>query len=155
MRSIAFSVAAALVLAVGPSALASSGGWTPTKTQGLSLKGTSIGALSASTPLHISVALRMRNTSGLQSAIRSGVQLTPEQFVQQYAPTLSAAQAVEQYLTKQGMTNVSITTNRLFVTADATAAQAEAAFDTTLVSYDVNGTTMFVNSTAAQVPRSE
>ncbi|MGH2998011.1 MAG: S53 family peptidase [Gaiellaceae bacterium] len=154
MRSIAFAVAAALVLAVGSSALAASGGWTPTKTQGLSLKGTSLGALSPSTPLHVSVALRMRNANGLQSAIRSGVQLTPEQFVQQYAPTLSAAQAVEQYLTTQGLTNVAITTNRLFVTGDATAAQAEAAFNTHLVSYQVNGATMFANSTAAEVPAS-
>jgi hypothetical protein len=152
MRSITIAVAAAFVLAVGPSALAASGGWTPTKTQGLTLKGTTLGALPSSTPLRISVALRMRDTSALQSAIRSGAQLTPEQFVQQYAPTLSAAQAVDQYLTKQGMTNVSITTNRLFVTANATAAQAETAFDTSLLSYNVNGTTMFANSTAAQVP---
>lgn len=151
MRTIAFAGAAALVLAVGSSALASSG-WTATKTQGLTLKGTSLGAPAPSTPLRIEVALRMRDTSGLQDAIRSGVQLTPGQFVQQYAPTLSAAQAVEQYLTSKGMKNVAVTTNRLFVTADATAAQAETAFATTLVSYRVNGETMFANSTPAKVP---
>jgi pseudomonalisin/xanthomonalisin len=152
MRTIAFAVASAvLVLAVGSSALAS-GGWTPTKTQGLTLQGTSLGAVPASTPLRIAVALRMRNAGALQSAIKSGAQLTPAQFNQQYAPATSDAQAVQQYMNKAGFTNVAIETNRLFVTGNATAAKAEAAFDTHLVSYRVNGATLFANSTPAQVP---
>lgn len=153
MRSIAVAIAAAaLLLAAGSSALASGGGWTVTKTQGLTLNGARLGALPQSTVLRIAVALKLRNADLLQDAIRSGVQLTPEQFAAGYAPAPVDTLAVKRYLDKAGFTNVAVTPNRLFVTGDATAAQAESAFDTQLVSYRVAGATMFANATAAKVP---
>ena len=153
MRTLALAaVATAVALAAGSSALASGGGWAPTKTQGLTLQGTRIGPLAPATPLRIAVALQMRNAAGLQSTIVSRARLTPAQFEQTYAPEAATARAVKSYLEQEGLTNVAVTPNRLFVTADATASQAEGAFDTPLVSYRVNGATMYANVDPAEVP---
>ncbi|MGH3267079.1 MAG: protease pro-enzyme activation domain-containing protein, partial [Trebonia sp.] len=152
MRSIAFAAGAAVVLLTFGSSALASGGWTPTKTQGLTLKGTSLGDVSPATPLHVAVSLEIRDLTGLQSGIQSGTQLSAAQFGAQYAPTAGKADAVRSYLVKEGFTNVAVEQNRLFVTADATAARADAAFDTKILSWSVNGKTMFANATPAQVP---
>jgi subtilase family serine protease len=44
--------------------------------------------------------------------------------------------------------------NQLLIEADGTAANVQAAFNTPLVQYSVNGTTVYVNATDAQVPAS-
>jgi subtilase family serine protease len=61
-------------------------------------------------------------------------------------------QSVVSYLQQTGFTNVQATSNNLFVTGNATAAQADTAFNTTLQSWSVKGNTLYANSTAAQVP---
>src|SRR5581483_6018860 len=55
-------------------------------------------------------------------------------------------------LANEGFHHVAITSNRLFVTGTATAAQAERAFDTKLETWTVKGRTLFANATAARVP---
>lgn len=128
------------------------GGWRPTATQGLALKGTNLGALDGSTPLHISVALQMRNAAALQQSIASGTQMTSAQFAATYGASDADAQAVVNYLQSKGFTNIAIEPNRLFVTGNATAVQAESAFDTSLSRWNVGGATLFANSTPAKVP---
>jgi hypothetical protein len=61
-------------------------------------------------------------------------------------------QAVENYLSSSGFSNVTVADNQLFIEADGTAANVQAAFNTPLVQYSVNGTTVYVNATNAQVP---
>lgn len=136
--------------------------WVNTATQGTSLaSATSLGALPGSTPLHVAVALRLRNQSGLDAYIKAindptnalfGQSLTPAQFAATYGPTSDSAQAVAQYLSGSGLTNVRIEPNNLFVSADGTAAQVLAAFNTSLGQFQQNGATVFANTTPAQVP---
>jgi len=61
---------------------------------------------------------------------------------------------VESYLTAQGLTGVRATPDNLLVTADGTAAQVEAAFNTHLERFLQKGHTEYANTTAAQVPAS-
>ena len=143
--------AALLVVAGGASATT---GWTATKTLAMQLTGTPAGTLASSTPLSVDVALRLRNTSGLDNLIAQGVTLSPAQFAAGYAPTGAAVQSVEGYLSQQGFTNVSATPNGLFVTASGTAGIAARAFDTTLSRWDVGGKILYANSTAASIPSS-
>src|SRR5581483_9983123 len=149
---VAAAGSAALLLVLGAATATSAGGWTPTKTQGLSLKGTNLGAAAPSTPLQVSVALVLRDPDALQDAIRSGAQLTPKEFTAKYAPTTAAAGNVAAYLTKQGFTHVAIEPNRLLVTAQGTVAHADKAFATTIDSWSVNGKTLYANATAAKLP---
>jgi len=63
-------------------------------------------------------------------------------------------QAVENYLASNGFSNVTVSDNQLLIEADGTAADVQAAFDTTLTQYSVNGATVYVNTADAQVPAS-
>ncbi len=144
------AVVLALLAATGQASAATA--WRSTATQGLTLNGAKLGAVDGSTPLHVTVALTLRNQAALKQAIASGAALTPDQFAATYGATAADTQAVASYLTGAGFSNVSVEPNNLFVTADGTAAQAESAFNTSLVSYSVNGATVFANATAAQVP---
>lgn len=138
--------------------------WVATATQGLSLVNvTAIGDLAGSTPLHIAVALKLADPAGLQQYIRNindptnaqyGASLTPDQFVGAFALSQAAVSNVMDYLTSQGFTNVQAEPNNLFVTADGTAAQASAAFNTHLGQFTQFGRTVFANTTAAEVPAS-
>ena len=83
-----------------------------------------------------------------------GTSLSVQQFVQQFGPTAAQVQAVQSYLTSNGFTNVTVADNQLLVEADGTAANAEAAFNTSLSQYSLNGATVFANSSDAQVPAS-
>jgi pseudomonalisin len=138
--------------------------WVATATQGLSLvNATSLGGLAGTTPLHIAVALKLPNQAALQQYIQNindptnalyGAALTPDQFVADYAPSAATVSSVTAYLTSQGFTNVQAEANNLFVTADGTAAQASAAFNTQLSQFTQFGQTVFANTTAAEVPTS-
>lgn len=140
--------------------------WAPTATQGVGtmlVNATNLGQLPSSTPLRIAVALGIRNKSALQQLVQNentpssplyGTTITPTQFLSNYAPTSAQVQSVVSYLTSQGFTNVQVEPNNLFVTGDATAAQASAAFDTSINRFSQNGTTVYANMTTAEVPAS-
>jgi pseudomonalisin len=137
---------------------AGSSTWTATATRALPIAGSTTGALAASTPMRIAVALRLHDQAGLDSLIRANATsanpsfLTPDTFNARFAPTAAEAQAVASYLTSQGFTNVAVEPNRLLVTADGTAAVASAAFNTQLATFSVRGTAIYANTTAASVP---
>lgn len=137
--------------------------WVNTHTQAIPLvKATSLGALNSSQKLRISVALTMQNAQDLQDLVQQqatpGSQnydtyITPSQFNATYAPTTSAANAVHAYLKNAGFKNISVESNRLFVSATGTVAQIESAFNTTLSRFKQKGKVVFVNTTPAQVPQ--
>lgn len=140
--------------------------WVPTATQGVGtmlVSATNQGPLPSSTPLQISVVLGIQNKSALKQLVQNentsssslyGTTITPTQFLATYAPTSAQVQAVVRYLTSQGFTNVQTEPNNLFVTAGGTAAQASAAFDTSINQFTQNGLTVYANMTTAQVPSS-
>ena len=129
--------------------------WAATATTGEPTAGlTSLGAVPASTPVQVTVALRLRNTAAMQQGIAAGQTLTPAEFAAAYGPTAASAQAVTAYLQQQGFTNVQTSANRVLVTADGTAARAESAFNTRIEALALGTRTGFANITGAQVPAS-
>ncbi len=128
-------------------------GWAKTATRAYTLKdATDLGPLAASTPLRIRVGLQLHNVDALKAAVRSGAKLTPAAFTASYGPTAADVSAVTTYLQSTGMTNIKVEPNNLIVGANATAAQAAAAFDTTLHGFTLSGKTVYANTTRAFVP---
>jgi pseudomonalisin len=141
--------------------------WVSTATQAYPAQylqnATTIGSLPASTAMHIVVGLQEQNADQVQSTLRQmltpgnalyGTSFTVQQFAAQFGATAAQVQAVENYLSSNGFTNLAVSGNQLLIEADGTAANVEAAFNTSLSQYSVNGATVFVNTTGAQVPAS-
>jgi len=136
--------------------------WANTSTQAIPLvQATPLGAVAPATSMRITVALKMQNAQRLANLVAQentigspyyGTAITPAQFNATYAPSAASVSQVENYLTQQGFSNVSVTPNNLFISAQGTAAQVEAAFNTNLGWFSQNGTKVFVNTAAAQVP---
>src|SRR5579884_3901362 len=147
----------------GGVAVAGSAAWVPTHTQAFSLAhATNLGKLTSSTPLHISVALALRNQLQLQAYIRAvnsagssmyGQTLTPSQFKAQYGPTNAQVSSVESYLRSKGFSQVSATSNNIYVSGWATPALADAAFNTKIDAFKQQGQgVVYANVTPAMVP---
>jgi subtilase family serine protease len=166
-RRAAVALAAALSLGgavtVGQSATASptSATWVATATKAVAFTGPQLGALSPARTLHLQIALTPRNTAAMDAATRALYRrgsssyhhyLTPAQWRARYAPSTAAVAKVTSYLHAQGMRAVHVSGNRLLVSATATAAQAERAFDTTLVNFALGADTVYGNTRPARVP---
>jgi pseudomonalisin len=163
-RMVAATVFAAGLLMGLSAGAASAASWAATATQAMRLvNATSLGATPAATPVRLAVGLRDRDASGLAALARAvntpgspeyGHFLTPAQFTATYAPTAAQADAVATYLRSEGFSGVTLSSNRLYVTAVGTAAEAQQAFNTSLASFRQNGRDVFANTSAAQVPAS-
>lgn len=140
-------------------------GWVPTATQGIpALNGaTAIGTLAGATPVTVTVGLSLRHQATLRNFLADaadpsspdfGATYTPQGFSATYGPTTTAVGAVTSYLRAEGFTGVTVSPDHLLVTASGTAAQADAAFHTTLMGYLLGGAHVYANSTAAMVPTS-
>ncbi len=151
------------VLGASPGARAA--GWVATATRAISLGvltgATDLGALPASQPLTVRLGLQMQHKAALLALIRQqtdpasaayGQYLTPAQFAEGFAPSSAQVAAVTGYLKSAGFTNITVEPNGLLVSADGTAAMAQAAFDTTLEQVSIGGRALFVNTAAASVP---
>jgi subtilase family serine protease len=111
-------------------------------------------------PIHIEIALKMRDAPGLarfiDSAARSGGAqrvMTPGEFAALHSPTEAQAGAVVDFLTKSGFANVVVAPNRLLVSADGTADIVQTAFQTTLARVrTADGRDAFANTEDARVP---
>ncbi len=99
-----------------------------------------IGAVAASTPVHVTIALKPRDSSALAAYARevstpgSSVYrdyLTPEQFAQRFGASASELAAVTASLRSHGLPPGSISANHLSVRIAGTAAQVEHAFSFT------------------------
>lgn len=78
--------------------------------------------------------------------------LTPAQYAAQFGLSSGDIAKVTAWLTSQGFTVTGVANGGTFVTFDGTAAQAEAAFGTSIHSLSLNGETHFANVTNASVP---
>jgi PKD repeat protein len=111
-------------------------------------------------PIHIEVALKMRDSVGLASFIDSAARsagtqrvMTPDEFVAAHSPTAPDAQAVVDFLTKAGFSNIVVAPNRLLVSADGTADIVQTAFQTTLARVrTADGRDAFANTEDVRVP---
>jgi xanthomonalisin len=123
-----------------------------------------VGPLAASQPMHIEVALKLRNQTQLHqflAAARSPRLLiaqrtmAPQQFLADHSPTQEQAGAVANYLRQAGFTHVRIAANRLLVSADGTADVATAAFGTPFAQVrDRQGRAAYVNTGDVRIPAS-
>jgi subtilase family serine protease len=139
--------------AVQQTAVVAPPGWAATATRGATIAGaTDRGALAPATPLTVRVGLNLHNEDALKAAIAARQKMSPGQFAAQYGPTAGEVQSVVSYLQSQGFTNVQTSTQ--LVSADGTAAQVSKAFNTSLESFELGGTAVYVNTQPALVPAS-
>lgn len=138
--------------------------WVNTATQAIPLPANS-GAMpiNPSQQIHVVVGLTPRNKTQLDALAVSvstpgnpqfSQVITPAQFLADYAPTSTDAQAVVNYLTNSGFSNIELSANNLTVSAYGSAASVERAFNTNLVSFVSGGKSVFLNTSPAQVPSS-
>jgi xanthomonalisin len=124
-----------------------------------------VGIAAADQPLHIAVALKLRDRDQLNAFIAArrqlaatgaqlGVAMTTQEFLDRHAPTADRAQAVADYLTQEGFTNVQVEPNRLLVTADGNVDSAQRAFHTTFVNVTRNGRNAYANDKDVVIPAS-
>lgn len=150
-----------------PSAVSAQSNWVSTATRAYPVQNlqspTLIAPLASSAPIHVVVGLHEQNAGQIQPLLHRmitpgdalyGTSLTLQQFVAQFGPTAAQVQAVTNYLSAKGFSNITVADNQLLIEADGTAADVQAAFNTALMQYSVAGTAVFVNATDAQVPSS-
>ncbi|HTA66545.1 MAG TPA: protease pro-enzyme activation domain-containing protein, partial [Xanthomonadaceae bacterium] len=119
-----------------------------------------LGALPATQAMHVAVALKIRDRAGLDAFLKSaskdplGVKpMSHDAIMANHAPTQVQAQTVANYLSNMGFKNVTISPDRMLVTADGTAASASKAFLTTFAQVRTrDGRVAFANTSAANVP---
>jgi len=121
-----------------------------------------IGALPMTQSIHVVIALKLRNRDVLDAFIANaaknrvgGVEqpLSREQYFANHAPSQAQAQAVADFLTSRGFSNVVIASNRLLVTADGSALTAGNAFQTSFAQIRTHdGRIAFANTGDAHVP---
>jgi pseudomonalisin len=152
------------IAAAGLLASAPAGAWVETATKATAPAGASLlGAAAADQDLFVALSLKLQNSDALAQFLKDqhtpgspsyGVLLTPAQFAASYAPSAQQAQAVADYLSSMGFTQVSVAPNRLLVMAHGTPAAAQAAFNTPIQRLSLLGKALFGNAAAAQVPES-
>lgn len=121
------------------------------------------GLLPFTTPMHVEVALKLRNRDQLDRFIAGGpspvsgsahAPLSGADILANYSPTVEQAQAVVDFLTGAGFTNVTVAPNRLLVSADATADVVQAAFQTSFaqVATADGRTDAYANTSPVSIP---
>ena len=158
---------AVLALGICVSADASAQEWASTATKAFPVQNipgaTLAGPLAATTTVHVVLGLQTQNASQIQPTLQAmitpgnplnGTSLTLQQFVTQFGPTSAQVQAAENYLTSMGFTDITVADNQLLIDGYAPASNVEAAFNTSLAEFSINGASVFANTAAAQVPAS-
>ncbi|HYK93348.1 MAG TPA: protease pro-enzyme activation domain-containing protein [Thermoplasmata archaeon] len=121
--------------------------------------GTPVGPLPATTPIVVSLSLRTQDPAGLAEVIAAaggssgspGRFLTESQFEARFSPAAGQVASVVAYLDLHGASRVSVTPDRLGVSATLPAGQVEKAFGVQLVRYGWAGDTPLY--TASGSPR--
>jgi pseudomonalisin len=129
--------------------------WAPTATQAIGpnlVNAISQGNLPDSTPIHVNLGLQIQNKDAAQAFVQHITtpgdplfqqELEPADFLARYSPSTAQVQAVVNYLTGTGFSNVSVEPNNLMVSANGTAATVRTAFNTQLGAYLVNGKSVY------------
>jgi pseudomonalisin/xanthomonalisin len=130
-------------------------GWAATATGALALaNATDLGQLDGTKPVNVVLALQMRNVDAVKAAIAARQIVSRGAFVSQYAPSSAQVAAATAYLQQSGFTNITPAPNNMLVTASASAAAVQKAFNTTLHAFSVGGKQYYANTQPAFVPTS-
>ena len=153
--TISLALAAAAVMSARASDVPASLGAAVASSTALHSGDVFTGVLPHTQPMHIVVALKLQNSDQLNSLVAAHQTLTPTQFSANYAPTVAQAEAVATYLRQTGFTNVVIAPNHLLVSADGTADNSQAAFQTSFARVQTHdGRVAFANNSDAHMPTS-
>jgi pseudomonalisin len=130
-------------------------GWAATGTGPITPANASdLGPLDRGKIVNVVLGLQMRDVDAVKSSIAAGARISRAAFVSRYAPSQAQVAAAVSYLQSQGFASVSPAPNNMLVTASASAANVEKAFNTSLHAYSVSGKTYFANTAPAFVPAS-
>lgn len=112
------------------------------------------GALSLSHPIHVTIAMKLRNPSQLAAYnAQPHHPISPAQLAANHLPTQAQAQAVAAFLRNAGFANVDISRNRMLVSADGDVAVAARAFNTSFAQVRTHdGRDGFANTTDIRIP---
>jgi pseudomonalisin len=151
--SVTLALAAAAVMSAHASDIATGTSIAVTNATTLRQGDAFTGVLPHTQPLHIVVALKLRNPVQLQSLVAAHRTLAPAQFSTLHAPTQLQAQAVAKYLSQAGFNHVVIAPNNMLVSADGNAGIAQAAFRTSFARVQtLDGRVAFANDSEAHIP---
>ena len=165
MKTLCLGLGAALGIAITPVwAAPAQAAWVATATHAHALAATASPADLAQPDMaiHVEVALRLQNRGALDAFIADTrnpaspmfhAKLLPQDVASTFAPSAAQVQAVVDHLTRSGFSHVAVAPNGLLVSADGTAASAQAAFGTRLVhAQDAQGRAAYANIDDAKVP---
>jgi kumamolisin len=115
----------------------------------------------AARQLRVTVALGLSDPDGLAALIASQQDphspqyhryLTPQAFVDRFAPSAQGVTAVRQFLSAWGLRVTSVSANRTLVGATGTVAQLESAFGTTIGRYQLDKREVYGPDRPPQIP---
>jgi subtilase family serine protease len=118
---------------------------------------TDLGPVSPSIPIEITVWLKVRDATALDSTLaaqadQGAAWLSNEQMQSRHAPGAEAVTAVSHFLKEQGLTVTGIGPQNLFVKASATVATVESAFRVELHRYQLRYQLLHASSSAPTLP---
>jgi xanthomonalisin len=104
--------------------------------------------------IRVSVVLKLRDDAGMKAFLgRPSHGVMTKAQLQGHLPTSAQAQAVATYLKGAGFGHVSISANRMIVSATGSAAAVKSAFNTSLVNVRTHdGRNAFANNTPVRIP---
>jgi len=121
------------------------------------------GLLPFTAPMHIEVALKVRNRAALDTFVAAATHpnrlltqpnvMSSEEFVAKHAPAEDKIQQVVDFLASSGFKNIVVAPNRLLVSADGSADIAQTAFSTSFARVrTADGRDAFANTDAVHIP---
>jgi kumamolisin len=122
-----------------------------------------VGQANPQQQLNLSIGLQLRNQQELQTLLREMYApnsliyhhfLSPQQFVDEFGPTVEQQQQVTSYLQQEGFQITHISSNRLLIDASASVTQAEAAFKVSINNYKLGANAFYANANAPTIPGS-
>ena len=147
----ALTIAAGLIAAAAAAAAPTSGG------PPLLSHATDLGPVSASSPIELTVWLKLHDEKGLDSTLdaqQSGkaAYLTNAQIKAQHAPSAGDVARVSAFLKAQGLTVTGVGQDNLFVKASGTAARVQSVFQIELHQYSFRGRNFRASNRSASLP---
>lgn len=112
------------------------------------------GSLPLVYPIHVTVALKLRNEAQLHAYnAKPHAQMSQAQLAANYLPTSAQAQEVANFLKAAGFTNIKVSANRMLVNADGNAAVASRAFNTSFAQVKTHdGRVTYANTSDVKIP---
>ena len=164
LASVGLAVSAATVASGVPAAASTSGRMAVAGSLTPSVERSKpLGRAASGSQVKFDLVLNLRDAAGAKAIVNAVSNpasaqyrhyLTDAQWIARYAPSQASVASAETWLRQQGFKVGSVPSDRLFVPAQGSAAQVEAAFGTTLGNFKVNGHAVRLANSALSIPTS-